>query len=231
MKKYVFITICMQLAIYLVVYAQDCATGYCPQSITMHHVSGDVSPQTVTIAYVVVEADISGTTKCWIAQNLGATTQAASATDDSDAAAGWYWQFNRMQGYYYDSGSNSRTPPSTWITSIDEDFGWISDNDPCTLLLGSNWRLPTYNEWNNADSNESWGNYTNTYSSALSLHAAGNLSYNNCELIGRGSYGYYWSSTKASATNGYYLYFHSGSSVMTANSKAGGRSVRCLRTY
>jgi len=37
-----------------------------------------------------------------------------SATDNTDAAAGWYWQFNRKQGY-------KTGPTPTWtITSITE---------------------------------------------------------------------------------------------------------------
>ncbi len=72
--------------------------------------AGSVAPVTKTVEYSVIESNLSGNKKCWITQNLGSDRQANSATDDSEAAAGWYWQFNRKQGYKHDGSSHS---PST----------------------------------------------------------------------------------------------------------------------
>ena len=36
---------------------------------------------------------------------LGAINQASSATDATDAAAGWYWEWDTQQGYYYNSST------------------------------------------------------------------------------------------------------------------------------
>jgi hypothetical protein len=84
--------------------------------------------------------------KCWITQNLGATNQATSQSDNTEAAAGWYWRFNNKQGFKYDG--TTRTPSTSWISSISETSDWLSANDPCTIEMGTGWRIPTYSEWN-----------------------------------------------------------------------------------
>jgi hypothetical protein len=191
------------------------------------HTSGDVAPVGKTVNYGTVETNLSGATKCWITQNLGADNQAASATDATEAAAGWCWQFNLKQGYKHDG--TSRTPNTTWISSIDEASDWTAANDPCTILLGTGWRIPTSTEWTNADNNGGWGNYNGTYASVLKLHAAGYLDFNSGALFSRGSSGTYWSSMQSSNTNGMNLLFGNGGSGMSNYIKAFGFSVRCLR--
>ena len=214
----------------------------CPATITVNHVAGSISPEAVDITYPVVETTLGssdGTTRrCWIAQNLGATAQAASATDATDAAAGWYWQFNRAQGYAYDSSSDTRTPSSEWDGyAYTEDVNWSSSKDPCTLLLGSNWRLPTSTEWYDADGTTyggGWDDYNDTYASVLKLHAAGNLSGGGGNLEQRGVYGHYWSSSKNNDTGtttyfGYSMYFGSEhANRYSGELKNNGCSVRCI---
>ncbi len=211
--------------------AQDCATGYCPKSVTFHHFIGGISPETVTITYPVVETTLgstNGTSACWLAQNLGATTQASSATDNSDAAAGWYWQFNRKQGYAYNSSTNTRTPNTTWDASFTDYSAWRIENDPCRLLLGGVWRLPTNTEWTNADANGSWSTYTTAYDSVLKLHAAGYLRDTNGDMTGRQEYGNYWSSADPDNTNGYNMHLNSGAANTSNYVKTYGFSVRCI---
>jgi hypothetical protein len=198
----------------------------CGNSFTVTHTAGAVAPVDKTVTYGTVASTLTGSSKCWITQNLGATNQATSATDATEEAAGWYWQFNRMQGFKHDG--TTRTP-TTWITSISETSDWTSANDPCTLLLGTGWRLPTNTEWTNADANGAWTSYTGTYASVLKLHAAGYLhDYNNGVLVVRGGNGIYWSSTQSSTTVGWFLYFSSGYSGVLSSSKANGYSARCL---
>jgi uncharacterized protein (TIGR02145 family) len=199
----------------------------CGDNLTVTHTAGDVAPVNKTVTYGTVLTDLTGTNKCWITQNLGASNQATSATDNTEAAAGWYWQFNRKQGYKHD-GTN-RTPNTTWISSIDENSDWTSVNDPCTILLGTGWRIPTKTEWENADANGGWDNYSETYNSVLKLHAAGYLYYSDGSFYIRGSYGYYWSSTQHSSPNGWTLDFFSGYSYINFYNRAFGFSVRCLR--
>ena len=205
-----------------------CDTSFtCGGSLTVTHTAGDVAPITKTVAYGTVYTNISGSYKCWITQNLGADHQATSATDNTEASAGWYWQFNRKQGYKHDG--TTRTPSTPWISSIDETSDWTSANDPCALLLGTGWRIPTKTEWENADANGGWNNYSGTYSSVLKLHAAGSLYRSDGSLNNRGSYGAYWSSTQRSSTYGWYLDFGSGYSDINYNNPPYGFSVRCLR--
>jgi hypothetical protein len=196
-------------------------------SFTITHSAGSTAPVTKTVAYSVVETDLTGSKKCWITQNLGADRQATSATDDSEASAGWYWQFNRKQGFKHD-GTNS-TPNTKWISSISENINWLPANDPCTLLLGRGWRLPSGTEWETADATDGWDNYNETFSSILKLNAAGGIYCSGGSLITRGSTGLYWSSSQGGLDSGRCLHFTSGYSNMGINSKANGFTTRCLR--
>jgi len=154
---------------------------------------------------------------------LGSSNQASSATDATDAAAGWYWQFNRKQGYKVG-------PAPAWtITSINESSDWLAANDPCTIELGTGWRIPTQTEWTNADANGSWASYIDAYNSVLKLHIAGILNTNNGQMTDRATVGLYWSSSQNVSTVGSLLFFNSGSSYLGTNSKACGHSLRCLR--
>lgn len=205
-------------------------------SFTVTHKAGGVAPVTKTVTYGVVETTLSGIKKCWITQNLGADKQATFSTDATEASAGWYWQFNRKQGYKHDG--NFRIPNKKWINSIDENSDWLPVNDPCTLMLGSGWRLPTKHEWEWVDLFGGWKNYYESFSSELKLHAAGFIDVSNGSLDGRGSEGNFWSSWQFSSGGGYYLYFGSGESntdldtgdcLMDVYNKACGFNARCLR--
>ena len=228
MKKILF-----GLSLFLVVAfaarAQDCATGYCPETLTVDHNAGEISPLTVNITYGVVESTLSGATACWITQNLGATAQASSATDASVAARGWFWQFNRKQGYAHDG--TTRTPSVVnWITAIDENSDWLAENDPCTLLLGGNWHIPTTTEYGNVVTNGAWTEHTDAYNSVLKIHAAG---YASSGILGEeGVTGLYWSSKQDATNKGYVLYIKTSIANPAAVSyKTSAYSVRCIRTY
>lgn len=187
------------------------------------HSDGDVAPETKTITYGQTQTSLSGSSKCWTTQNLGASYQAASATDATDAAAGWYWQFNRKQGYKVGPS------PGWTTTSISEESDWSSANDPCKIELGAAWRIPTKTEWESADINGGWSSYNHVYASVLKLHALGYLHFNNGSLVGRSDVGDYWSSTQGSATHGWCLGFGNSTSYVFKNNKAYGFSLRCLR--
>ena len=204
------------------------ASFSCGSTLTITHTVGAVAPETKTVNYGTVLTNLSGASKCWITRNLGASQQATSATDNTEASAGWYWQFSLTQGYQY---TTSRTPSTTWISSIGVTGDWIAANDPCTLLLGTGWRIPTYTEWLNADANGPWASYNQTYSSVLKLHAAGQLDRYTGVLGYRGSDGEYWSSTQhATMTNaGWFLIFGVSSSSTQYYNKANGVSVRCIK--
>jgi len=201
----------------------------CSNSVTVNHVAAAVAPVTKSVTYGTVNNIPGEPTKCWITSNLGADHQATAATDATEASAGWYWQFNRKRGFKHDG--ITRTPGTTWITSISESSDWTIGNDPCATELGSGWRIPTLTEWNNVDASGNWTSYSGSWSSTLKIHAAGTLGDADGSLSNRGGYGNYWSSTQSSATNGSFLFISSNTSATYGNSKTYGFSVRCIRDF
>jgi PKD repeat protein len=200
----------------------------CGDSITIDHVAGNVAPVSKTVTYATVTNIPGETSKCWIACNLGSDHQANYVYDSTESSAGWYWQFNRMQGYKHDG--TTRTPETTWITDINEDLDWQAANDPCALELGGDWRIPAYTEWSNVDEGGDWHDKYDAWGSGLKLHAAGLLRNVDGSLAFRGQNGYYWSSSHSSDTQGWDLYFYSSSCYMNEDAwKPYGLTVRCLK--
>jgi hypothetical protein len=199
----------------------------CGSSFTINHVAGDVAPVNKTVTYGTVTNIPGEPSKCWITSNLGADHQATGKDDFTEASAGWYWQFNRKQGYKHDG--IVRTPNSTWISSINENVDWTPSLDPCALELGNGWRLATQVEWTNLDASGNWTNWDGPWSSALKLHAAGILDGTTGALVYRGSDGKYWSSNQFDAQNGRILSFVYNLCGMFLNSKTNGFPVRCVR--
>jgi uncharacterized protein (TIGR02145 family) len=204
------------------------STGFlsCGDYLTIFHVAGTVAPVTKTVTYGTVTNIPGETTKCWITKNLGASQQATAVDDATDASAGWYWQFNRMQGYKHDGITLT---PAWTISDINENSDWLTTNDPCTYELGDGWRLPTTTEWINIDAGGGWYDRNGPWNSALKMHAAGYLYFSNGSPGGRGDTGYYWSSTQSGYTGGWTMFFGPGYCDMSSYFKAQGHSVRCLR--
>ena len=203
----------------------QCAT--CGNPITIYHMADTVAPVTKTVTYGTVTNIPGESNHCWITSNLGADHQATAVNDATEASAGWYWQFNLTQGYKHDG--TTRTPNTTWINTISELSNWTADKDPCTLELGSGWRLPTGTEWSNVDVSGGWTNWTGPWNSALKMHAAGRLYQSTGVLEKSGIAGGYWSSTQSSGPLGQALYFYNTSCSVSLHSKTMGYSVRCLR--
>jgi len=176
----------------------------------------------------LVSTSLSGSPKIWLPRNLGATAQASSATDISNAAAGCYYQFNRSQAYGWDNGG--AVNPAWTIFSIDESSDWLISNDPCRLMLGGDWRLPTGTEFNNADLTDGWGTYLDTYASVFKLHAAGWIDPSG-SFGGRGVNGNIWCSTQTTTIIGTELTLQVGECFVDdyINPKAFGFPVRCLK--
>jgi predicted lipoprotein with Yx(FWY)xxD motif len=176
---------------------QACAQG---STLTVTHTAGDVAPVTKTVTYKLVQTDLSGASKCWIAQNLGAERQGQLSTDFSEESAGWYWQFNRKQGYKHDG--MDRFPLATWIVTISENSHWTAANDPCALLLGSGWRIPTQIEWETSIANLNRSNVT-PFNGVLRLHHSGYLDGGNGQIISRGLMSLYQLKNQASNSENY----------------------------
>jgi hypothetical protein len=192
------------------------------ENFTVTHTSGAVAPETVTVTYNTVSTALSGNTKCWITQNLGATAQPGSALENVTASRGWFWQFNRSRGY-----RASPVSPAWTITSFSENSDWQPSNDPCQLLLGSGWRLPTSSEWVAASSG--WASAYDSFGSVLKVHTAGFLESANGNFNCGAWCGLYWSSTQMDATTG--IAFYNGNSWIQnpGRNKAYGYSARCLK--
>ncbi|HPS62904.1 MAG TPA: hypothetical protein PLK82_07575 [Bacteroidales bacterium] len=198
----------------------------CGNSFTIGHIAGTVAPVTKTVTYGTVTGIPGEPNKCWITSNLGSDHQATAVNDATEASAGWYWQFNRKQGYKHDG---STITPAWTITSIVENSEWLTTNDPCNLELGTGWRLPTYTEWYIVDNVGGWTNWNGPWNSDLKLHAAGYPYPSSGTLGNRGVFGVYWSSSQNDPSNGCNLCFDSYACGMNNYVKAYGFSVRCVR--
>ena len=197
--------------------------------MTINHVAGAVSPVDKTVTYGTVNNIPGEPSKCWITSNLGADHQAIAKNDSTEPSAGWYWQFSLKQGYKV-TDDGTRTPNTTWITSINENLDWQAANDPCTLELGSGWRIPTKTEWINVDASGNWTDWNGPWNSALKIHLAGYLFYNNGgSLSYRGTEGEYWSGGNYDVTYGWGLAFGIINCWIYTYNKANGHSLRCLK--
>lgn len=204
----------------------------CGTSFTVNHIAGSVAPVTKAVTYSTVTNVPGEPNKCWITRNLGASQQATAVNDASEASAGWYWQFNRKQGYKHDG--TTRTPNTTWITSISDTSDWTHANDPCVIEIGKGWRIPTFWEWYNVDVSGGWTEWNGPWNSPLKLHAAGHLLDVDGSLVNRGSYGMYYSNThytSSSYTSRYYLIFKSDNSIVFASWYVHAMTIRCIRDY
>ncbi|MCX6303560.1 MAG: hypothetical protein NT040_01195 [Bacteroidetes bacterium] len=196
----------------------------CGLPVTINHLAGAVAPVEKLVSYGTVTGIPGEASKCWTTRNLGASQQATAVNDSSEASAGWYWQFNRKQGYK----SYGTTFIPAWSgTLINENLNWQPANDPCALELGTPWRIPTLTEWTNVDNTGGWSNWNGPWNSGLKLHAAGAIFSET--MLGRGNYGYYWSSLQWDYTMGKVLDFSFEISLMNGVGKNQGLSIRCIR--
>lgn len=201
-------------------------TFVCGDDITINHVTTDgVAPVAKTVTYKTVLTTISGASKCWITSNLGATNEATSATDATEDASGWYWQFNHKNGTKH---TGSVRTPSHWTKTVASPVqDWQPANDPCTIELGAGWRIPNLTEWTAV---RNANGYFNNFSSVLKLHPAGYLAYGNGTLTDRGSGHHFWSSDYSDATFARaYVVFPPNTFTISNNNQLAGFTVRCIR--
>lgn len=197
--------------------------------IQVNHVAGSVAPVNKTVNYGTVTNIPGETAKCWITSNLGSDHQAVAVNDATEVSAGWYWQFNRTQGYKH-TGS-LRTPNTVWNPLINENTDWQAANDPCTIELGSGWRIPTWTEWQNVKTAGGWANWNGPWNSTLKMHAAGSLLNSTGGLQSRGAQGIYWSNTQKSNefNAAVHISFISTSLNIQYGDKAYGETIRCIK--
>jgi uncharacterized protein (TIGR02145 family) len=103
------------------------------------------------------------------------------------------------------------------------------------------YRVPTKAQWDGVLADNvltdvgSWNGSATNYSSgkrignALFLPAAGYRSNEDGVLLGRGSYGFYWSSSESGSASAWYLVFNSGVAYPYNDYfRTYGHSVRCI---
>jgi hypothetical protein len=200
-----------------------------PMTVTHMVLAGGGAPVNKTVTYETVSYSAGGADKCWIARNLGAGSQASAWNDASESAAGWYYQFNRKQGYKHD-GVN-RTPNTAWINLISENSQWEAANDPCVNSFGANsgWRLPTSTEW--ASITDAYATILDDFDGPLKIHTGGYLNFNNGNLELRGQVGTFWSATQLIDDTGVSPTFHLNATYLDVSSKSQGTPVRCIRNF
>ncbi len=199
----------------------------CGEVLTLTHNAGNTAPVTKMVSYGTTESNLSGSSKCWITQNLGADQQATSVADLTDASAGWYWQFDRKQGFEYVINT-TLIPDNLWMYYSTLGGDWMPSNDPCSALLGGGWRLPTSTEWETANTSGGWVNPNAAFSSELKLHAAGVITHDS-KLSYRGDSGAFWSSNTRRGSLAWYLDMHRGYCKINYEYKQIGHSIRCLK--
>jgi hypothetical protein len=183
------------------------------------------------------------TGKVWMDRNLGASQVATSSTDAD--AYGDLYQWGRLTDGHQiiTSGTTSTTSDTDlpghadFILSPGGSLDWRSSpndnlwqgvngvNNPCP----TGYRIPTETEL--IAERDSWesNNATGAFSSPLKLPAAGYR--NNNGIYEVGTHGGYWSSTVSAeyVDQSVYLYFVSSDANSVVYSRAGGKSVRCIK--
>ena len=157
------------------------------------------------------------------------------------------WKDGMSDGYaqanapFYSSGTGYAAIYTTYTTAGDV---LAAEHDAARVNMGGEWRMPTTEEmkalYDNTTSTMT-ANYNNTgiagriftgkgnyANSSLFLPAAGD--FDGTSYYNGGSYGYYWSSTLYSSTNGRDLYFGStGVNPQSYSSRFAGYNVRAVR--
>lgn len=184
-------------------------------------------------SYKLVESEWKGGVgKIWIEKNLGSTGPVKNENDSNGGRAGWYFQFNRTQGYYHDG--SSRTPGGSWDSDGAGKGDWDINNDPCREAFGGNWRIPTAAEWSDfrsapkSDDGMAGGDLSDAFNSLLRIHAAGVIIISG-DLDERGSSVGFWTSDQANSDDGDYVWITSSDSMMDTGPKAGATPLRCVK--
>ena len=191
---------------------------------------------------IIVDVVNPKTGKTWMDRNLGASRAATSSTDT--ASYGDLYQWGRgADGHQLRNSASTITlsssnqpgngnfilfpgPPSDWRSPQNTNLwqGMAGINNPCP----SGYRLPTETELDEERARWTSNNSAGAFASSLRLPMAGDRSGNGGSLIGVGTLGFYWSST-INSTNSLFLFFSSGNSFLSANARAFGASVRCIK--
>ena len=199
------------------------------------------SIKTDAIIYSTVDLGLpSGT--LWADRNVGA---------ESPEAFGEYFswgetapsEFYEWSTYKWCEGKNNTMTKyctNSEFGTLDNKSVLEAEDDAATVNMGSNWRMPTYDEMDELIKTCTWEwttqNGTNGYrvtgpnGMSIFLPAAGYRYGRPLDLYDEGSFGNYWMSTihEKVSYQGASLTFHSGSHYLYAFNRYSGRTVRAV---
>jgi len=164
----------------------------------------------------------------WTRFNLGSNLVPTQPNDNSLNSSGLYYQFNTSIGISRDNSIQN------W-KQITGNQNWSSENDPCKVLIGPGWRIPTSTEWENftraSNSNGGAGRGTasDVYNSSLKLHLAGFLNSESGKISQLGSAGLFWTSTQATENTAYAFVVGSRNAVVREVPKSSALNIRCIQ--
>lgn len=192
--------------------------------------------------------------KCWMLTNLayaGGGTNTYSDTKTITNGSGSSASYT-LPRYYIPSGANATTEPTAPSTSTtgSGQYGYLYNwcaamggqataacanastpaPNPSISICPSGWRLPTGNGGEFGGLNIAInGGSGSTDAGLRSTWLAQRSGYWSGGFYAQNSNGHYWSSTQASAPNGYELYLNNSTVIPTGNdTKDGGVAVRCV---
>ncbi len=209
----------------------------------------NLSNGTVSKTYNIDGTDV---TLCWMDRNLGATRVPESSADYQ--GYGDLFQWGRLDDGHQmvtwtGISTGDVTPTTSTLSTTDipghSDFitasvspndwrdgqndelwqGGVNDNNPCP----PGWRVPKEAELDAERQRWEPNNSDGAYASTLKWPVGGHRYFATGALSGGGGFGSVWSST-VSGTNAKYLDFSIRDGVSMSNqSRAYGKSVRCVR--
>ena len=171
----------------------------------------------------------------WCEHNVGA------ATPYED---GLYFSWGNITGHTGDDGydfgtSNDGPYASTDGAALTGNIPTNGTYDAARHNMGAPWRMPTVGEFQELNSNcdSEWTDEDGVAGRRFTSRINGNSIFFPASgrrygtgLSYRGSYGFYWSASLGSQTDGYYLYFYSGGVNPAYNgNRFGGFSVRAVQ--
>ena len=192
----------------------------------------------------------------WLQQNLG-SAQIAQASNDA-AAYGDLYQWGRSTDGHQLRNSQLETTPlavnnptglttSSFITTSprwweqgSSDDKWEASSpaevsatnglNPCAVMLGQDWKIPTEQQWMDVKEAESITNITSAFESNLKLVAGGTRN-NSGDFDFVGARALYWSSTISTSNLSYAKTYYISSAISNPSAgyyKQNGNSVRCI---